>query len=325
MANLKWRGKCRLWNSFSIWREGECEHMSEKRDIGSVANQPFSFQRDYFLVHFVIHFRCITKPHSLSSFPMPYRLKKFRTWRTLSRTEIKAKIKTKAAGLRFFPRSISEDRVEEVFVPLTFHSKKCLTHNKTFFAKAVFVQSRHRVLLLFFFFTRLNTHRYCIINNVEGERYWWSIHSTALRKQFQTPFCYILSGKQLKRAPFFFFFVSWFCITVWDLRFIIKVEVPRWRRRSQSCQNVQSLGMSCGNLIWISAKSSASWFLTYNLSLETHTTTKFYFLISSLRRGLSASVIFLSRCRITCRSRCAEFRIDSLSCVFLFVVCLFFK
>lgn len=59
-------------------------------------------------------------------------------------------------------------------MPLTFHSKKCLTHNKTFFAKAVFGQSRHRVLVVVFFvffFTRLNTHRYCIINNVEGERY----------------------------------------------------------------------------------------------------------------------------------------------------------
>lgn len=102
MANLKWRAKCRLWNSFSIRREGECEHMSEKCHVGSVANQPFSFQRDYFPVHFVIHFRCITKPYSLSSFALPHRPKKFRTWRTLSRAEIKGKIKTKAAALRFF-------------------------------------------------------------------------------------------------------------------------------------------------------------------------------------------------------------------------------
>lgn len=86
------------------------------------ANPAFSVQRDGFPVHFVIHFRCITKQHSLSSFRCPIGQESAREepW-----VEIKAKIKAKlnqgiCAEFSHLPSPITEWR--RVAAPLTFHN-----------------------------------------------------------------------------------------------------------------------------------------------------------------------------------------------------------
>lgn len=159
-------------------------------------NPAFSVQRDGFPVHFVIHFRCITKQHSLSSFRCPIGRGSAREepW-----VEIKAKIKAKPNQGTCAEFSTSRLRSQNGNGwQRRWHFTTQVSHLLWWSSNSIsFSSKRCRISN-----SRLNRHICRTINTV-AEHHWWSIHSTTHSKSFTAPFSYILSRKQLKCARFF--------------------------------------------------------------------------------------------------------------------------
>lgn len=110
-----------------------CDQMNEKQHIGSVAHQRFSFKRDYFRVHFVIHFRCITKLHSLSSLRCPIG-QEILHMKNLESNWNQSLNKNKSAVLRFPTTHLwgQNRNGGSILVPVTFHDNNVLHTTKHF-------------------------------------------------------------------------------------------------------------------------------------------------------------------------------------------------
>lgn len=133
---FKWCWEWHHWHSLSILQN----------DIGSVAHQPFSFKRDYFRAHFVIHFRCNTKLHSLSSLRYPIG-QEILHMKNLESNWNQSLNKNKRAVLRFPTTHLwgQNRNGGSMFVPVTFHNNSVL-HTTKHFRRSSSGAGRHWII-----------------------------------------------------------------------------------------------------------------------------------------------------------------------------------